>query len=32
MPAEEVDFLTNTNDDRIVEVERGNAKYMEVNA
>lgn len=27
----DVDFLTNTNDDRIVKVERGNAKYMEVN-
>ena len=26
------DFLTNTNNDRIVKVERGNAKYMEVNA
>lgn len=25
-------FLTNTNNDRIVKVERGNAKYMEVNA
>lgn len=27
----DVDFLTNTNNDRIVKVERGNAKYMEVN-
>lgn len=26
------DFLINTNNDRIVKVERGNAKYMEVNA
>jgi hypothetical protein len=26
------DFLTNTNNDRIVKVECGNAKYMEVNA
>lgn len=26
------DFLTNTNNDRIVTAERGNAKYMEVNA
>lgn len=25
-------FLTNTNNDRIVKAERGNAKYMEVNA
>lgn len=25
-------FLTNTDNDRIVKVERGNAKYMEVNA
>lgn len=25
-------FLTNTNNARIVKVERGNAKYMEVNA
>ena len=28
----DVDFLTNTNNDRIVKVERGNAKYMEVDA
>lgn len=25
-------FLTNTNNDRIVKIERGNAKYMGVNA
>lgn len=28
----EGNFLTNTNNDRIVKVERGNAKYREVNA
>lgn len=28
----DVDFLTNTNNDRIVKAERGNVKYMEVNA
>ena len=26
------DFLINTNNDRIVKVERGNTKYMEMNA